>query len=75
MKKSVRPAVSKASGDRGKAEATSITGIGKSATKSCNPVSLSKVKLVMIHNASNLIRFILCLQNTWLNFLLPGEEQ
>lgn len=33
MKKSVRPAASKASGDRGKAEAQSATTTGKPATK------------------------------------------
>ncbi|XP_074526181.1 cytospin-A [Halichoeres trimaculatus] len=42
MKKSVRPVVSKVSGDRGKAEATSTTG--KSAAKTNPAAPLSKVK-------------------------------
>lgn len=47
MKKSVRPAASKASGDRGKAEATSTTGTGKPATKSSTTAPLSKVRLIV----------------------------
>ncbi|XP_041642987.1 cytospin-A [Cheilinus undulatus] len=42
MKKSVRPVVSKVSGDRGKAEATATTG--KSAVKTNSTAPLSKVK-------------------------------
>ncbi|XP_034547672.1 cytospin-A [Notolabrus celidotus] len=42
MKKSVRPVVSKVSGDRGKAEAAATTG--KSATKTGSTAPLSKVK-------------------------------
>lgn len=44
MKKSVRPAASKVSGERGKAEATSSTGTGKPATKSGATVPLPKVR-------------------------------
>ncbi|XP_070760525.1 cytospin-A isoform X1 [Enoplosus armatus] len=44
MKKSVRPAVSKASGDRGKAEAAAATGNGKPAAKTSATAPLSKVK-------------------------------
>ncbi len=44
MKKSVRPVVSKVSGDRGKAEATSTTGTGKPAAKTSSTTApLSKV--------------------------------
>ena len=48
MKKSVRPAASKVSGDRGKAEATSTTVTGKPATKSSTVVPLSKVRIMMM---------------------------
>ncbi|XP_037633764.1 cytospin-A [Sebastes umbrosus] len=44
MKKSVRPAVSKVSGDRGKAEATATAGTGKPAAKTSTTAPLSKVK-------------------------------
>ncbi|XP_042343668.1 cytospin-A isoform X1 [Plectropomus leopardus] len=44
MKKSVRPAVSKVSGDRGKAEATATAGTGKPAAKTATTAPLSKVK-------------------------------
>ncbi|XP_038560519.1 cytospin-A [Micropterus salmoides] len=44
MKKSVRPAVSKVSGDRGKAEAAAATGPGKPAAKTSTTAPLSKVK-------------------------------
>lgn len=44
MKKSVRPAASKASGDRGKAEAQSATSTGKPATKSSSTAPLPKVR-------------------------------
>lgn len=46
MKKSVRPAVSKVSGDRGKSEIVSSAGTGKSAGKSITTAPLSKVKLI-----------------------------
>ncbi|XP_041855564.1 cytospin-A isoform X4 [Melanotaenia boesemani] len=44
MKKSVRPVASKVSGDRGKSEATTAAGIGKSTAKSTTTASLPKVK-------------------------------
>ncbi|XP_076020811.1 cytospin-A [Genypterus blacodes] len=44
MKKSVRPVASKASGERGKTEATTATGAGKAAAKAANTAPLSKVK-------------------------------
>ncbi|XP_026199187.1 cytospin-A [Anabas testudineus] len=44
MKKSSRPVVSKASGDRGKAEGGSSVGTGKPTTKSTATAPLSKVK-------------------------------
>ncbi|XP_023253552.1 cytospin-A [Seriola lalandi dorsalis] len=44
MKKSVRPAVSKVSGDRGKAEAAAGAGTGKPAAKTGTTAPLSKVK-------------------------------
>ncbi|XP_051924658.1 cytospin-A isoform X2 [Hippocampus zosterae] len=44
MKKSVRPVVSKASTDRGKAEAPSTTGTGKPAAKTNSAAPLPKVK-------------------------------
>ncbi|XP_026176794.1 cytospin-A isoform X1 [Mastacembelus armatus] len=44
MKKSVRPAVSKVSGDRGKSEAAATAGTGKTAAKSTTTAPLSKVK-------------------------------
>ncbi|KAA8578916.1 hypothetical protein FQN60_017522, partial [Etheostoma spectabile] len=44
MKKSVRPAASKVSGDRGKAEATATAGTGKPAPKTSTTAPLSKVK-------------------------------
>ncbi|XP_029016956.1 cytospin-A [Betta splendens] len=44
MKKSGRPAVSKSSGDRGKAEAAAAVGPGKPAGKSTAAAPLSKVK-------------------------------
>ncbi|XP_072244631.1 cytospin-A isoform X2 [Leuresthes tenuis] len=44
MKKSVRPAVSKVSGDRGKSESAAAAGTGKSAAKSITTASLPKVK-------------------------------
>ncbi|CAN9512706.1 unnamed protein product [Ophioblennius macclurei] len=45
MKKSVRPAASKVSGDRGKTEPTATTtGAGKPANKNTTTASLSKVK-------------------------------
>ncbi|XP_017270210.1 cytospin-A isoform X1 [Kryptolebias marmoratus] len=44
MKKSVRPAASKVSGDRGKSEAAAPAGTGKSAAKSVATAPLSKVK-------------------------------
>uniref|UniRef100_A0A8C4GLU6 Cytospin-A n=1 Tax=Dicentrarchus labrax TaxID=13489 RepID=A0A8C4GLU6_DICLA len=44
MKKSVRPAAGKVSGDRGKAEATATTGTGKAAAKTSTTAPLSKVK-------------------------------
>uniref|UniRef100_A0A672GS95 Cytospin-A n=1 Tax=Salarias fasciatus TaxID=181472 RepID=A0A672GS95_SALFA len=44
MKKSVRPAVSKVGGDRGKTEAAAAAGAGKPATKSPATAPLSKVK-------------------------------
>ncbi|KAF7656570.1 hypothetical protein LDENG_00039150 [Lucifuga dentata] len=44
MKKSVRPAASKASGDRGKTEATTATGTGKPVAKTATTAPLSKVK-------------------------------
>ncbi|XP_019949476.1 cytospin-A isoform X2 [Paralichthys olivaceus] len=44
MKKSVRPAVSKVSGDRGKSEAAATAGTGKPAAKTSTTASLSKVK-------------------------------
>ncbi|KAI3372255.1 hypothetical protein L3Q82_022766 [Scortum barcoo] len=44
MKKSVRPAVSKVSGDRGKGEATAATGAGKPTAKTSTTTPLSKVK-------------------------------
>ncbi|XP_031158013.1 cytospin-A isoform X2 [Sander lucioperca] len=44
MKKSVRPAASKVSGDRGKAEATATAGTGKPAAKTSTAAPLSKVK-------------------------------
>ncbi|XP_018524901.1 cytospin-A [Lates calcarifer] len=44
MKKSVRPAVSKVSGDRGKAEAAATAGTGKPAAKTSSTAPLSKVK-------------------------------
>ncbi|KAL7391939.1 hypothetical protein ABVT39_017056 [Epinephelus coioides] len=44
MKKSVRPAVSKVSGDRGKSEATATAGTGKPAAKTGTTAPLSKVK-------------------------------
>ncbi|XP_056275037.1 cytospin-A [Pseudoliparis swirei] len=44
MKKSVRPAVGKVSGDRGKAEATVTSGSGKPAAKTSTAAPLSKVK-------------------------------
>lgn len=47
MKKSVRPAVSKVSGDRGKAEATASAGTGKPAAKTNSTAPLSKVRLIM----------------------------
>lgn len=47
MKKSVRPAVSKVSGDRGKAEAAATAGTGKPAAKTSSTAPLSKVRLVM----------------------------
>ncbi len=46
MKKSVRPAVSKVSGDRGKGEATATTGTGKPAAKTSTTAPLSKVRLM-----------------------------
>lgn len=46
MKKSVRPAVSKVSGDRGKAEAAAATGPGKPAAKTSTTAPLSKVRLI-----------------------------
>ncbi|XP_054467085.1 cytospin-A [Anoplopoma fimbria] len=44
MKKSVRPAVSKGSGDRGKGDATATSGTGKPAAKTSTSAPLSKVK-------------------------------
>uniref|UniRef100_A0AAQ6AG70 Cytospin-A n=1 Tax=Amphiprion ocellaris TaxID=80972 RepID=A0AAQ6AG70_AMPOC len=44
MKKSVRPAVSKVSGDRGKSEAAATAGTGKPTAKSTTNAPLSKVK-------------------------------
>ncbi|XP_022070157.1 cytospin-A [Acanthochromis polyacanthus] len=44
MKKSVRPAVSKAGGDRGKSEAAATAGTGKPTAKSTTNAPLSKVK-------------------------------
>lgn len=44
MKKSVRPGVSKVSGDRGKAEPTANAGTGKPAAKSSTTAPLSKVR-------------------------------
>uniref|UniRef100_A0A671XIE8 Cytospin-A n=1 Tax=Sparus aurata TaxID=8175 RepID=A0A671XIE8_SPAAU len=44
MKKSVRPAVGKVSGDRGKAEAVATAGTGKPAAKTSTTAALSKVK-------------------------------
>lgn len=44
MKKSVRPAASKASGERGKTDATVNAGGAKPASKTSNPTPLSKVK-------------------------------
>ncbi|KAM9857731.1 cytospin-A isoform 3-T3 [Aulostomus maculatus] len=44
MKKSVRPVVSKASGERGKAEALVPAGSGKAAAKTGSTAPLSKVK-------------------------------
>lgn len=44
MKKSVRPAASKVSGERGKTEATSSTGTGKPTTKSSTTAPLPKVR-------------------------------
>jgi len=46
MKKSVRPAVGKVSGDRGKAEATVTSGSGKPAAKTSTAAPLSKVRLL-----------------------------
>lgn len=47
MKKSVRPAVSKASGDRGKADAAATAGTGKPAAKTSTTAPLSKVRISM----------------------------
>lgn len=47
MKKSVRPAVNKVSGDRGKAEATATTGTGKSTAKTSTTAPLSKVRIIV----------------------------
>ncbi|TWW60715.1 Cytospin-A SPECC1-like protein [Takifugu flavidus] len=44
MKKSVRPAVSRASGERGKPEVAGTTGTGKPVSKSSTAAPLSKVK-------------------------------
>ncbi|KAG7491092.1 cytospin-A isoform X1 [Solea senegalensis] len=44
MKKSVRPAVSKVGGERGKAEAAATAGTGKPAAKTSTTAPLSKVK-------------------------------
>ncbi|XP_059193001.1 cytospin-A [Centropristis striata] len=44
MKKSVRPAVGKVSGDRGKAETAANTGTGKPTAKTSTTAPLSKVK-------------------------------
>ncbi|KAM3867964.1 cytospin-A isoform 2-T2 [Diretmus argenteus] len=44
MKKTIRPAVSKVSGERGKAETTSTVGTGKPAAKTTTTAPLSKVK-------------------------------
>lgn len=44
MKKSVRPAVGKVSGDRGKAEAVATAGTGKPAAKTSTTAALSKVR-------------------------------
>lgn len=44
MKKSVRPAVGKVSGDRGKAEAVATAGTGKLAAKTSTTAALSKVR-------------------------------
>ncbi|XP_047448467.1 cytospin-A isoform X2 [Mugil cephalus] len=44
MKKSVRPAVSKVSGDRGKSEAAATAGAGKPVSKNATTAPLSKVK-------------------------------
>lgn len=46
MKKSVRPAVSKGSGDRGKAESTATSGTAKPAAKTSATAPLPKVVLV-----------------------------
>lgn len=43
MKKSARPAVSKVSGDRGKADSTATSGTGKPAAKTSTNAPLSKV--------------------------------
>lgn len=45
MKKSVRPAASRVSGERGKPEATGATGTGKLTSKSSTAAPLSKVRL------------------------------
>lgn len=46
MKKSVRPGVSKVSGDRGKSEATATAGTGKPTAKTGTTAPLSKVRLI-----------------------------
>lgn len=45
MKKSVRPAASKASGERGKPEVAGTAGTGKPPSKSSAAAPLSKVRL------------------------------
>lgn len=66
MKKSSRPAVSKVSGDRGKAEVAAPVGTGKPAAKSTGAAPLSKVRLMMNRLAADLC----CCCAIFLNIIL-----
>lgn len=57
MKKSVRPAASKASGERGKTDAAVNAGGAKPASKTSNPTPLSKVKLIQTYTGHILEHF------------------
>uniref|UniRef100_A0A8D2ZGG9 Cytospin-A n=1 Tax=Scophthalmus maximus TaxID=52904 RepID=A0A8D2ZGG9_SCOMX len=60
MKKSVRPAVSKVSGDRGKAEAAVTAGTGKPAAKTSITAPLSKVRLSTLWSSCYMTLFLPC---------------